>query len=405
MVESREQVRDREEVTDTGTARPRLRWIAEGHVEQVDMGPGGGPRLITAGRRGRGGRLASLVLEALDRAAEGSARIRVSREGWELFVDRPPDWPQPPRPVSAILAQGALRDPRGRPGEGQHEARRWAEMRARTLQLAEGDRELLRAYRDQRRVAAGRQRRLERQLLQQGDSLRLHHRVERLWRIESTAALVATVAGALTGPVWLMAVGAAGFCLGAGGLAVERLSLPGARARQEELERRLARLIAAADELEARARDAAERVGAESPWEATERIEALESAPLLDDQLDGLKARIRSLAARLGLEGERAAAEDDPLAPNGSGEGWPPELAGRIEGLDGGGGQLAPRLAATARLIERVERELPAPWPVVVWEPWPDLSPDKQAAWLLALAEELAPRALLAVVSGERGAR
>jgi hypothetical protein len=114
---------------------------------------------------------------------------------------------------------------------------------------------------------------------------------------------------------------------------------------------------------------------------------------------------MRALAARLELDGEALIARAADPAWNGTGAGWPPELAGLSENEhdEPEGQHDADRLAAAARLVERVQRDLPAPWPVVVWDPWPDLPPAEQAAWLLGLAGELSPRPLVAVVSQRRG--
>jgi hypothetical protein len=140
-------------------------------------------------------------------------------------------------------------------------------------------------------------------------------------------------------------------------------------------------------------------MGADGPWEATERIDALQVTPLSEEAAARVRERFRALAGRLGVEAET---DPDPTVPGGSGEGWPIEVAARVEGLDSDGPELSARLAAAARLIDRIERHLPEPWPVVFWEPWSDLPADRQAAWLLAVSEEIAPRPLLAVVRAQR---
>jgi hypothetical protein len=349
--------------------------------------------------------LASLILEALDRAAEGADRVHVAQRGWQLFVDRPAEWQAPRRSVSAILGGSAGEAPARRPGEVRQTTRHRAKLWRRARAIHEADRTLLSGYREHRRSLAALRRRVEGSVLRQGDRLRLHRRVARLWALECAAGLAAAVAGAGLGPVWLLALGAAGFCVGAGGFAVERLAQPPAEDRQRELERRLARVASREDQLETRARDVARQLGFEDPGEAAAELIRLAGTQRENERdREGIVERMRALAARLELDGEALIARAADPAWNGTGAGWPPELAGLSENEhdEPEGQHDADRLAAAARLVERVQRDLPAPWPVVVWDPWPDLPPAEQAAWLLGLAGELSPRPLVAVVSQSR---
>jgi hypothetical protein len=410
MLESREARGDTRENVQAGPGqaapRPRLRWIATGRVEEVDMGPGQGPRLIPMRGAQQAAELASLILEALDRAAEGADRVHVSRHGWQLFLDRPAGWHAPHRPLSAIVGGSGEHAPARRPGEAWDSARDRAKLRRRAREMSEPDRRLLSRYREHRRTLAGLRRRVERSVLRQGDRLRLHRRVTRLWAVECAAGLVAAIAGAGIGPVWLLALGAAGFCVGAGGFAVERLAQPASHERQRELETRLARVTAREDQLETRAREVARKLGFDDPGEAAAEFARLAGSPRENERdRDAVVARMRSMAARLDLDGDALIAGAEDPAWNGTGPGWPPEVAGlsetgRSEPADQ---QAADRLAAAARLVERIQRELPAPWPLVVWDPWPELTTDSQAAWLLCLSREVAPRPVLAVISRGRG--
>jgi hypothetical protein len=81
------------------------------------------------------------------------------------------------------------------------------------------------------------------------------------------------------------------------------------------------------------------------------------------------------------------------VEPPGAVGGWPYEV-----GAAHAGSELR-AAAALARIAERVARELPAPWPVVLFEPWAGDAPEVRARRLMALARVLPERAVVAIVT------
>lgn len=360
--------------------RPRVRWIAAGRVEEIDFRPEGGPRLIPCPSARHAERLTALLLEALDRAAGGADRVRVSKDGWEVFLDRPRSWPTPGRPLSAAITGGP-----GEPSARDQAAGGSSNDRAvldRAGALDPADRQLLTEYAERHRLLTERREHIQSALARAASARRRHAGIARAWTLLCAAGLTTALAGAAIGPLWLLVTGAAGFCVGAGGTTVERLALPAAERRESRLKERLRHVCDEADSFGRRSRSAARSLGFDEPAEASRCLGQAEAAAAERRTIaPAVAARLRSFAARVGIDPEPILHDPGLEDPASSQE---PVLR---HGL------------ATARFLERVQRELPAPWPVVIRDPWDGLPADEQAAWLMALAEEVSPRAVLAVIS------
>ena len=393
MVEGIERL-DRSPVAAPGAAVARLRWSAGGLVHEVPFGPASGdPVLIGAGAAAKD--LLVALLGALDRAARsGETRVHLRQGEVEVFVDVPEAWPRPGAMPTAILTGPSRWPPLLAPAEA--EATR---VYARALDaLGPQELEELRIYPRRRRAIAVWRRRLESTQWQLDEALR----VGRRWSIAAAGGTMMAVGAALAAARWrhpglVFAAGAATLILASIWSAGRRRTRTLA-ARRAGRAARLGRLAARHGELELRARAAASRLGVEDPWGLTARLEQAESRRReIETQLtpgpDTL-AWAERIASAVGIGPSepfdpRSVAIEPPDA-----EGcWPYEVA-----AEHAGSELC-AAAALARIAERVERELPAPWPVVLYDPWAADAPEARARRLMALARVLPERAVVAIVT------
>ncbi|MDQ7005618.1 MAG: hypothetical protein Q9Q40_00115 [Acidobacteriota bacterium] len=374
--------------TDSRVTPGRLRWVFAGEVVEVRLAPG--PQLVPVADGGE--RLVSTILAALDDGAAGETRVRRPAGELEVFLDVGHDWPRPARSPSWAIGGGDLLPD----SEALVEARR--RLREHLLRAGGLDQQTLQAMIDypvRRRALAARRLRLDRRLIQLDDQIQAGRRAARIALAGAMVGVAGLVAGVVTSAPLLLIAAASLFCLGSGVMAERRLQFPAAEARRLHFERRLEVLIEESDALDDQGRSLARRLGCRDPWEAADRaLEALASRRRLGGR--ERSARITEVAAEMARRLLRPAPPPDaPLPAPARGAGWPAEVAG-AEGrvIDDA---LVLRAAA---LIERLERELPAPWPLVLWEPWPDLPAGERARALFALAETMPERAVIALVRG-----
>ncbi len=377
-----------------GPSAARLRWSSGGMVHELPLGPTAGePLLVGAGPVAKD--LLVALLGALDRAASSrETRVRLRQGAVEVFVDVPGAWPRAGAVPSAILTGPSRWPPLPPAGEADT-----GRLYARALEaLGPQELEALRVYPRRRRAIAAWRRRLESAQWQLDEALRVRNR----WSVATAAATLLTVGAALAAARWrqpalVLAAGAVTLVLAAAWTAGRRRARALA-ARRAARAGRLARLTARHDELERRAHEAAARLGAEDPWALTARI-------------DEAEMRRREIEAQLAPGPETLAWAEriaiaigvvppGPFDPRSfaietpdEAAGWPFEVAAAHAGSD------LRAAAALARIAERVERELPAPWPVLLFEPWSADSPEVRARRLMALASVLPGRAVLAIVA------
>lgn len=387
-------------------AAARLRWIVDGEVNEISIDPNLGPRLIPLRRRGAA--LASLLLEAFDQAgSSGASRVHLSREGVEAFVDIPEDWPRPERRVSWAIGG----DEAGPVRRRQLSVRREREQQINTAErvLGPSGAASLREYPRRRRALAAWRVRLESQALHYDDLLRSRKRGRWVCLSGALAGLLGAAWSVLAAPLWLFGVSAALFCVSSAMLAYLGLMEPRLRARKDELDEKLQQKCQAAAELDEVVWDLARRAGYPDPWEASAAFEAqaLRKASRLPHLLDkrAVLERSRIVAAEMGVDPQRIRPEqvETSAQPPGT-RGWPAEVSSMDEeaqepGLAAQRERQTRAVVAMARLLERSERELPQPWPLVLWDPWVDQGAEQRAKLLVTLSRLAAPRAVLAVVS------
>ncbi len=391
-MESVERLKLRVEPPVAPSAPARLRWSGVGGTRELPLDAlQGGLRLIPVGAEGRD--LLQALLGALDRAAAGEPPpVRHTSRAIEVTVEIPPDWPAPPKPPSEVLA-----GPSGWPAAPRPDELDGARLVARALATVgvEGL-ELLRAYPRRRRSIASWRRRLESAQWQLDLALRERGRAASLAAAGALAATAGVLAAAGLRQAWLSLAGGAATLAFALASAAARRELRLLRERRARREERLARLDLRYEEIERRARTAARELGSNDPW-------------ALSSRLDRAEVRRFEAASRLdpGPETQRWASRlaelvgcDPPVDPGSWELGAPADLSGwplAVAALRAGSDQRA--VAALARVAERVDRDLPAPWPVVLFEPWPGDDAGARARRLMALVRAFPDRAVVALVS------
>ncbi len=376
--------------TSATPAVGRLRWVFGGQVVEVRLSAG--PQLVPVAAEG-GEKLVSTILAALDDGAEGQSRVRRPAGEVEVFLDLGPDWPRPARSPSWAMGGGDLLP------DSQTLLESRQRLREHLLRAGGLDQRTLQAMIDypiRRRALAARRLRFDRRLIQIDDRIQAARRAVHIALAGAVVGAGGLVAGVVSSAPLLLAAGASLFCLGSGMVAARRLQFPAAEDRRRHLEQRLEVLIRQSDALDEQGQRLAGRLGCRDPWEAADRArEALASQRRLGGR--ERSARITELAAEVARRLNRPAPPADaalPVPPRGAG--WPAEVAG-AENL----GISDDLVLRTAALVERLERELPAPWPLVLWEPWPDLPAGDRARVLFALAETMPRRPVVALVRGE----
>ncbi len=377
-----------------GPPEARLRWSAGGMVHELPLGPTAGePLLVGAGPVAKD--LLVALLGALDRAASSrETRVRIRQGEVEVFVDVPATWPR-----SGALPSAILTGPSGWPPLPPADEAAAGRLYARALEtLGPQELEALRIYPRRRRAIAAWRRRLESAQWQLDEALRVRNR----WSLATAAATLLAVGAGLAAARWrqpalMLAAGTVTLAL-ALTWAAGRRRARGLAARRSVRAARLAHLAARHDELERRARAAASRLGAEDPWGLTARIDqagtrrrAIEAQLAPGPETLGWAERIAIAIGVVppGPFDPRSFAIENPDEA----AGWPFEVAAARAGSD------LRAAASLARIAERVERELPAPWPVVLFEPWPADTPEVRARRLMALASVLPERAIVAIVA------
>jgi len=408
LVEQQRSVREGAAAVPSAEPRARLRWIFGGEVHELSLEDEPGPRLIPM--RHHGAILAALIVEACDQAAAtGKTHLHVSREGLEVFVDIPATWPRPEGSPSNALGGDELA-----PVE-ERQVLRMGDLGQRyeraLASIGPGGVNLLRDYPRRRRALGAARVRLEAQALRCDDLVQRRRRSRWTGVAGVVLGLGAVAWGALFGISALFAAGAALFCLAAAGIAVLSWRDPRLVAQRQRLEDKLGRACLKAADLDETVRRLAARTSYGDPFEASaafhaeaERREALSSEHI--DESAWLE-RTRALAQRAGLDAGVLTLEELRASPRPRGRrGWPVEVSSCREGLApravtmrAARRELIAALASTARLLLRIEEELPQSWPVILWDPWADRPADERARLLVALANALAPRALVSIVS------
>lgn len=373
-------------------APARFRW-AEGRALRelpLDATPGG-LRLVPVGAEGRD--LLCALLDALDRAAGGEeAPVRASSGPVEVTVEIPREWPRPRTPPSEVLAGPSGWPAAPAPGEVEG-----ARLIARAIATVgpEGL-DLLRAYPRRRRTIASWRRRLESAQWQLELELRERRRTAAGVAFGVPIAAAVAIAGAWFRQPWLsLAAGGATLALALVSGVVQRE----ARAlleRRRQRSQRLARLDLRRDEIERRTQAASRELGHTDPWALSARLDRAEVRRFEASSRLEPGTATRRWAARLAeLLGCASPAERGSweLGAPADLAGWPFAVAAPRAGSD------ERAVAALARVAERVESELPAPWPIVLFEPWPEDEAAARARRLMALVRAFPDRAVVALVS------
>lgn len=366
-----------------------LRWRVPGHAGDLALDADGvTPVLVPVPEHGAS--LAAAFVEALDRSARGRlARVEVRRGSADMYFERS-DWPMPSRAPSEILA-GQLVDAPAGAGN-----RRLAEM-----QRAIGDEGLqrLREFPARRRALATQRRRLERQFFGFDEQLRERRRNGALFLGLSAAGFAGATAGAVADAAGLAATGALLFALSAAGALLQVIARTRLEARREAVRESLAHLVNHQESLEDTANALARTLGHDDPLVAAEHVAMADAEPASTaSRAEEAERRAigRDLAALLGVPVSAVDRDELWAAPRAcTSSSWPPDVA-RQEYAEG----VPAAIVGMARLLQRVERDLPAPWPIVLWEPWSGALPDVRAKRLMAMARLAGGRPVIAFVRG-----
>lgn len=380
----------------------RLRWVAAGEVGEISLGPAEGPRLI--GAPGLGAALVSVILEALDRAAgSGMSRVRAGRGEIDVFLDLGGDWPSPSGAPSWVLGGG---DESPKDEDRLARSRRLRRLLDEAVgRLGPAALHLVREYPLRRRAFAGQRLRLEGQLLRIDDRVQRVRRSDLVALAGSVAGILGAAFGAASHSAGLLAAGAALFCFCSGIVTMRRMQLPALLRRRSMLEARLGSLAVRADRLDDKVREITAAFGCEDPWEGASRVaewDGFERVAIAEKTRIRALEQARALAREMGLPEQDFDEVSRSLGPGVTGRGWPMDVASAADSKRRP--TLTELLWRTAQLLERIERKLPAPWPILLWEPWADRPPEERARLLMALARVVAPRATVAVVGGPESA-
>lgn len=370
-----------------------VRWTLPGASGEVVLDPAGrGPVLVPVPAHGAS--LAAALVEALDRAAAGRSDGDVRRGEAILWLTLAPGWTRPGRAPSEILA-GQSGDVPGRTQHGQNARSRLA---ADAIQkIGSTGLGLVRQFPQRRRALAVYRRRLEYNFFRIDEQLKKRRRGAIAFGAASVVGLGSTFAAVPYDVAGVAATGGLLFALAALGVAVESIGRRRLEARRITVREWVARVVRREEQLDDVALDLARQLGSDDPWALAERFAELDGG---GDGAAG--AEERALRRALGERLARALALDPaPLADDGPWDAprpcdavsWPPDVAALEDAAD----PLAP-VVGMARLLQRVERELPAPWPIVLWEPWSGAGAEERARRLMALSDAAAGRRVVAFV-------
>lgn len=374
----------------------RLRWTTGQGIEETVIDPAeAGVVLIPV--PGVAAQMAAVFLEAQDEAANTrKARVRRSHGDIELFLDVPEEWPAPSQPPSLVLGGGTHSR---KPGLGVPD-RHAAALVGRAHEVA-GKRgiDLILAYPRRRRALAGVIRRLETDLQAvEKDVRKLFVRSQ--WFLAGACAGLGGGALAAFFRQGDLVMAAGGLMAGAAAAwAGDQLARARRGRRRSVLRTRLELASQRAEKLDDLAFRVTRSLGAGTIWELASRLErALQTIP------EGLEAPeipsralqwARRLAAELGVPPEDVErAENWWPPPPAEAAGWPLEVARTARRS-----RPAQIVTGLATLADRVEGLLPAPWPVVVFEPWPGEPAAVRAARLMALSRLTPGRPVVAFIT------
>ncbi len=384
------------------THRPaRARWRDDSGPVDLSIEQGRG--LVVVPLASRGAERATMLLEALDRAAGGGQRrVQICRGDMTLEMDFPAGWPEASRVPSMVIGEGTRFAP---PADVRVPDRLSLESVAlRADALEPRDRDVVREYPLRRRGLAARRRHVEADLVAADEAERRRARYGSAVLAAGGLALLLAVAGAVTGSVALLLPASAAFF--AAGIAFVLLRAAGRRAadRRYRLEARLAGVADLERELDAAAGGLAARLGCRDPWEAADRLRLATRAVPVPRRASAEGVDLLEIAHRI----VRAAGRDpDALdwttglddVRRAGGRGWPAEVSAGCDALFA-----APNLLRVADLVCRVDTVLAPDWPLVLHEPWPEHDATERASLLLAVAEVARPRPVVALVAGRDSA-
>jgi len=374
-----------------------LRWSLPSAKGELHLDPDGAEPLLIPARE-HGASLAAALLEALDRSASSNRAVVEARRGQaDLTLVRAADWPLPARVPSETLAGQTTPPIPGRPAAPA----RGGSLGEARAKLGDAGVNRLEAYPRRRRALGDERRKFERLAALVQDEIAQRRRAGTVFAAAGGAALVgAAVASAAGLGGGMAATSALLAALGAGGFGYETVA---AATLAEDLAEMVARarraeLLSAA--VEEDARRLARGAGGDDPLRLAERLTQMELHADDDRRAEEAcaEAERRALGERLAerLDVPSAALADESLwsAPRScDAVSWPPDVAV----LDDSRGRPLP-LVGMARLLQRVERELPRPWPIVLWEPWAGASSDRRAQRLMALSQLAVGRRVVALV-------
>lgn len=378
------------------TRAARLRWTTGQAVEETLIDPvKGGVILIPA--PGVAAQLATLFLEAQDEAAiSAKSRVRVSHGEVEVFLDIPEGWPSPAQPPSLVLGGGMKSR---RPGQGIPDRLAAELVTGARLKIGKKGVDLVLAYPRRRRALAGVTRRLETDMQRLAKELRALQ-IRSHWFLGGAALGLAGSALAAFYKEGNLVMAGGGLMAGAAAAwALDQLSRARRTRHQTRLKARLQMAVQRAERLDDLAFRLTRSLGAGTIWDLSARLErALQVIP---DGLEPTHASPRArewaglLAGELGVPADELTRPETWFPPTPAEScGWPLEVSRSTH--EASNGQI---IAGMATLLDRTEDMLPAPWPLVVYEPWPGDTPDQRARRLMALSHLTPNRPILAFIT------
>lgn len=349
--------------------------------------------LVPSGRSGAS--VVTALVEALDQAVQiGRDAISVQRGEVSLTLLRPHDWPAPARAPSEALA--------GRPGGALDlsttpESRVWRMVARARAALGPATLAVVRAQPARRRELAEQRRAAERRYWILDANLRSRRGKGAGFLTIALTGLGSAVFFSLLGTAGFAASGALLFLLGAAGVAFETVASQRATARLGAARLSIAQLAQQHEDLDANLRKLTAWLPGEDPWALAEHLEALGDEPPRLAVTDQENNELRSIARRLAdlLDVDPVAVEQSSCwawSSPGAADSWPLDVA-----IPGGRDESVAALVGMARLLHRVQRDLPPPWPVVLWDPWNQATPEDRARRLMALAAVAERRPVIAV--------
>jgi hypothetical protein len=373
----------------------RMRWTDESGSSEVEIDGRRGLLVVPADSHGE--ERATLLLEALDRAAAGGRRrVQISRRGVTLELECTASWPAASRLPSVVLGEGCRFATPGAARRGGAEIA--TDLGERLERLGPEAVALIRDYPTDRRRAAAERRRVEARLVRFDDLVRGRRRIGRTALAAAGIAVATAVVGAAAGLPLILLAGAGSFFLLAAAVAWEKATRHAIESGRGSLEIELGRRADAEDHLDREARGIARQIGYADPWEASARVRKFEPREADEVRLTEDRETLVPLARRLlraagqsedGIDWEVARTTSRAAGP----AGWPAEASSGCESLFS-----AENALGAASLIRRANRLLDPRWPLVFYDPWPDHDAHDRARLLLAVSEVSRPRPVIAII-------